>query len=72
MAEPEWQILINFNKSPPSKNSKGDFYHIFLAYNIQDVKIRQFRLQAAEPKDETPGDVPFIIGKSQDIENDCI
>ena len=35
-------------------------------------KIRQSKLQAAEPKDETPGGVPFIIAESQDIENDCI
>ena len=34
MAEPEWKILINFNKSPPSK-SKGDFYHMFLTGNIK-------------------------------------
>ena len=36
------------------------------------MEIRQFRLQAAEPNDETPGCVPFIIGESQSIENDCI
>ena len=29
-------------------------------------------LRTAEPKDETPGGVPFIIGESHDIENDCI
>jgi len=29
-------------------------------------------LQAAEPKDENPGGVPFIIDASQDIENDYI
>ena len=36
------------------------------------MKIRQSKLRAAEPKDETPGGVPFIIGESHDIENDCI
>ena len=43
-----------------------------VACNIQVVKIRQSMLQAAEPKDETLGSVPFIIDESQDIENDCI
>ena len=36
------------------------------------MKIRQSMLQAAEPKDENPGGVPFIIDASQDIENDYI
>ena len=43
-----------------------------MACNIPVVKIRQSMLQAAELKDETPGGVPFIIGESQDNENDCI
>ena len=54
----------------------NEFYFLFIqgcaACNIQVVKIRQSRLQAAEPTDETPGGVPFIIGESQGIENDCI
>ena len=39
------------------------------ACNISVMKIRQSTLQAAEPKDETPGGVPFIIGESQGIDN---
>ena len=36
------------------------------------MKIRQSTLQAAEPKDETPGGVSFIIGESQGIDNNWI
>jgi hypothetical protein len=54
----------------------NQFYFLFIqgcvACNIQVVKIRQSMLRTAEPKDETPRCVPFIIGKSQDIENGCI
>ena len=35
-----------------------------VACNIQIVKIRQSRIRAAEPKDETPGGVPFNIDES--------
>ena len=34
------------------------------ACNIPVVKIRQSRIRAAEPKDETPGGVPFNIEES--------
>ena len=34
MAEPEWKILINFNKSPPSKIVRGTFI-ICLTGNIK-------------------------------------
>ena len=60
-------------------------FHIHVFINMSDcnilfiteiikfnLKIRQSKLRAAEPKDETPGGVPFIIGESQGIENDCI
>ena len=54
----------------------NQFYFLFVqgcaACNIPVVKIRQSVLRAAEPKDETPGGVPFMIGEPQDIENDCI
>ena len=39
------------------------FYFLFIqgcaACNIPVVKIRQSKLRAAEPKDETPGGVPL-------------
>ena len=60
-------------------------FHIHVFVNMSDcnilfiteiikfnLKIRQSMLRTAEPKDETPGGVPFIIGESHDIENDCI
>ena len=46
----------------------NQFYFLFVqgcaACNIQVVKIRQSKLRAAEPKDETPGGVPFNIDES--------
>ena len=50
------------------------FYFLFVpdcaACNISVMKIRQSALRVAEPKDETPGGMSFIIGESQGIEND--
>ena len=49
--------------SAPKILKTNQFYFLFIldcaACNIPVVKIRQFMLRAAEPKDETPGGVPL-------------
>ena len=46
----------------------NQFYFLFIqdcaACNISAMEIRQSMLRAAEPKDETPGGVPFNIDES--------
>ena len=42
MAEPEWKILMNFNKSPPSKIVRGTF---ILCYNVLQIFLALIRVR---------------------------
>ena len=60
--------VSSLGSAAPKILKTNQFYFLLsqdcVACNIQIVKIRQSRIRAAEPKDETPGGVPFNIDES--------